>query len=262
MLILFKAATKFVALKFVSAGGVGLLIVLGALNALALAQEPQPFEINVIPGAEQAVAGQNFTYTVVITNIGQLSFRDIIVLTQTPTQTTFVSTYQSSHWLVGAPLPGETGIIAWNSSESITPTDIATFELAIKVLPDLTEQELVSSEFAIIALNNGEVLTTSPVIKTEVLAAVATSSPTPPLPSPTATATRSTTPSVTPFLLSTATPNDGVEVKIANQATSTPEAPESKIQPASGLAGVSFIILVVAALGIGVVGLIWFFKRR
>ena len=71
------------------------LVSLSAFAALALAQAPAPFEIRVAPQAEFAVAGQPFTYTVVITNVSQTPVKDVIVFMETPAGTTFANASQN-----------------------------------------------------------------------------------------------------------------------------------------------------------------------
>jgi uncharacterized repeat protein (TIGR01451 family) len=234
------------------------LISLSAFAVLALAQAPAPFEIRVAPQAEFAVAGQPFTYTVVITNVSQTPVKDVAVLTETPSGTTFIRTDQNSQWLVGGPAPGETGIVLWRTLESVIPTEPITFDLIVNVLPEMVEQQLVSNEFFILTKTNDDVVATGLPVTIQVLAVVPTATPSP---IPTATSTPTTTPTTTSSPTSTPVPTSTPHVKppVANTSIPIETSPESRDSPLTSMIPITFGLLV---LGIGGIGLLWFFKRK
>ena len=248
-----------------------IVLLSSSLSVLALAQEPSPLEITVLPQAEFAVAGQPFTYTIVLTNVSQSPVHDVIVYTETPTKTTLIEIQQPVNWLTGGARPGETGAIVWNTLDPVAPTQVVTFELAVNVLPEMANQQLVSKEYVIITKAGGEILATSPPINTQVLAVAPTP---PPAPSSTATPTRTATPTATltytPSPSPSPTPSTQPESTVANTATPFPTSPSSKaLSPPSSPSATTttsfstaVIIITLLVLGIGIIGLVWFFKRR
>jgi uncharacterized repeat protein (TIGR01451 family) len=231
---------------------------LSAFAALALAQAPAPFEIRVVPQAEYAVAGQPFTYTVVITNVSQMPVKDVMVFTETPSGTIFAETHQDVDWLIGGVYPGETGIVGWNALEPIAPAQTITFELVVNVLPEMVNHQLVSQEYTIINTSNGNVMATSLPITIQVLATKPTVTPSP---IPTSTATNTTTPTTTssPISISIPTSTPQVELTVTNTPIPVKTSPVGKVSSSTSIVSLIFGLLV---LGGGSIGLIWFFKRK
>ncbi len=225
------------------------LATLSGFVLLVLAQEPSPLRIRVMPQTENAVAGLPFTYTVVVTNVGQMPVTGIILFTETPTGTTLIETHQQTNWLVGGVQPGEAGPVVWNRQEAVAPAEVVTFNLVVNVLPEMADQPLVSREYTVLSEANVELFAIAPPITTQVLAIIPTPTS---LPSPTTIVISTATPSPIP----SRTPQP--EPSPVDTATLPPATPTSTI-PASTVV-VSVIMLVV--LGGVMIGLARLLRRR
>jgi uncharacterized repeat protein (TIGR01451 family) len=234
------------------------LVSLSAFGAVALAQAPASFEIRVAPQAEYAVAGQPFTYTVVITNVSQTPVKDVIVFTETPTGTTLIETHQNINWLFGGVQPGEAGLVVWNHEEPIESTQAVTIELVVNVLPEMVNQVLVSKEYAIVIGDSDDVISVGLPVTIQVLATIPTATPSP-IPTatstPTTTSTATSSPTSTP--VSTSTPQRGATA--ANTSIFVETSPAGRASP---LTYPILIIFGLLVLGGGGIGLLWFFKRK
>jgi uncharacterized repeat protein (TIGR01451 family) len=229
---------------------------LSAFAALALAQEPAPFEIRVVPQAEFAVAGQPFTYTVVITNVSQAPMKDVIVFMETPTGTTFASATHNPGWFVNELSTGETGYIGWATLEPIVPGAFLTFDLSVNVLPEMAKQQLVNREYGIAPMGGGDIIASGPPVESRVLATAPTATP---VPSPTATGTSTSTPTATPSATSTSLPTPTRAVTpvpdTTSQTDTISEATTSSSMTLLAVVGLPMLIIVITALT-------WFLKRR
>jgi uncharacterized repeat protein (TIGR01451 family) len=241
------------------------LTALSRFSLLALADEPPSFEISVVPQVEYAVAGQAFTYTVVITNVSEASPKDVVVRVKTPEGTTFADThFTNPNWYVNEVRRGETGEIAWLSREPVASGGVVTFELAVNVLPEMASQQLTNEGYTV-AIGNHAPIAFGPPIRTEVLIAAPTAITTP---SSSATVTspgsQAAIPSSTPASLADsasdkATPG-GMSVPVPSKTTSQAATKAETSSPSPGVLFIVFIGLSVFA--IVAVGLISFLRRR
>jgi hypothetical protein len=223
---------------------------------LTFAQEPAAFEMSVIPWSEQAVAGEPFTYTVVVTSLHPTPVQDIIVFMRTPTGTTFAGTYQDNKWFVSGLGPGEVGMVGWTTLEPISSSQIITFELGVNVLPEMANQLLVNDEYGIVFMNEDELIGSGPPLETEVLVGLPTATPLP-------------TNTPTPVQLPTTTPsNMPVIPAVANTATPSPTATIPLIQtetdqaPPVSTNRTLIITMAITLILFASIGLIWFLKRK
>jgi uncharacterized repeat protein (TIGR01451 family) len=235
-------------LKITTSLLIGVLATLGSFTFLALAQTPSPFEIKVVPQADYAVAGRPFTYTIVITNISPMPVQDVIVFMETPTGTTFVSASQHANWFTSGLNSGETGKVGWATIEPIIPNAVVTFQLSLNVLPEMADQKLANSEYAIIPMGGGDVIAFGSPVEIQVLATMPTATPTP---SPTATSRHTSTPTTTPppppsptLIINTVTPVSAV----APPADPTGETITSSSTAIFIMTGVPVLIILVIAL--------------
>lgn len=240
------------------------LVALTGLSLLALAQEPPPFEISVIPQAEYAIAGQPFTYTVVITNISQMPIKDVLINVKIPDGSTLIDTYfVNPNWLVGGAQRGQAGEVIWYTQEPVTPAETANFDLVVNVLPESLNRQLVNQDYLVTTLNNSGLIASGPPIRTQVLGAA-------PTPSPTFEATRTSTP--TPQT-SSGIPN-GAPTTISS-ATQTPQPisagtasataiPSSENPISKTLSRFTFNTLIfgLLVLALIIIGLAWLLKKR
>ena len=235
-----------------------LAFILGAFvsfNSLVLAQTPATFEVSIEPQAEFAVAGQPFTYTIVITNIGREAVNEVAIITELPTGTTLIDLHQNAAWLVGGPGPGKAGVIVWNTLEPMAPTQVATFELVVNILPEMIDRSLVSKECLVISKQGAKVLGEGQFVTSQVLAAQPT-----PTALPSATATTPATATPVP-LVTTPTPTVQLAPPTTVAASVKPaSAAESALKTPSRFS--SSILLILVVFGAGFVGLTWFLKRR
>jgi uncharacterized repeat protein (TIGR01451 family) len=159
----------------------GLILWLIFLTPPVLAQEPI-FEISVHPLADYAQTGQNFTYTVIITNTGAESPPNIVIKLPIPAGSTFLGTkYTNSSWLTGSNAPGSSDDVVWFSQQPVPPQQTDTFQLIVNVTAP-GGQTLMVDDYQIIALNSpdGAALATGPALHTPVFAAPPTPTAIPP----------------------------------------------------------------------------------
>lgn len=147
---------------------------------MALANEPPQLEISVFPQFEHAIAGQDFTYTVVISNTGREPMPAVFVRVNTPDGTTLVDThFNNPGWYVGGAQRGETGEIIWLTQEPFSPGRVATFELVVNVAPDMGGQQLVNEGYTAATASNTPIAS-GPPIRSQVLSnPAATGTPVP-----------------------------------------------------------------------------------
>jgi len=232
------------------------LLTWGTLSGLVLAQEPPVLEISLVPQTEYAVAGQPFTYTVMVTNAGQIPAKDIIVLVETPVGTNLINTNQSDTWPVGVHHADNTDTIVWNALAPIPPADVVIFVVILEILPEMVAQQLVSNNIAILNGTSGEVIAAGLPVIVQVLAPPPTATPSP---QPNATATTAAT--ATPIFTSTPPPlppAPTVEPTLLN----TPTPPLTPNQENESSIPVMPILLGLIVLATGTISLIWFLKRR
>lgn len=216
----------------------------------AFAQEPAaPFEISISPAAEQAVAGEVFTYTVVITNVNPKPIDKVIVTVGIPDGATLIEGRSTNvNWYGGNPFPGETILeVNWLTVEPVTPGEVVTFDLIVKVLPQTANQELLISNYHI-AVGNRTPLVFGVPLRTQVLAA---------------TPTPTTLPTIIPTATSAPIPQPtATEIKISLAVS--PEISQSNLPPQNSSFSISwgnvFIIGISSLLLLTIVA-VWFVKR-
>jgi len=238
-----------------------ILALLPLSSGLILAQEPSPFEISIIPQAEFATAGQPFTYTVTIANVGQSSLKNIMVRVPVPEGSSLVNTYfDHPDWLVGGAQRGETGDVIWLTQEPVAPNQTMTFEMVVNVLSQIGEQ-LVIEDYAVILIENQDVLASGPPITIEVLAPSTSRPPTlptatavPVLPAPTTTSTPT---SISKVDLSSPTEVAAASVAQPEQnPTDVPASSPSPTQADASETGSTLLIVVLAGIGLTILVLI------
>jgi uncharacterized repeat protein (TIGR01451 family) len=236
-----------------------MLATLSFFCLLAQAQEHPSLEIRVVPQAEYAVAGQIFTYTIIVTNVGRMSIQDFIVFTETPTGTTFARASHNANWFVSELTPGETGNIGWATREPVTPGTVVNFELVVNVLPEMADQQLLSGQYGIVSMGGGDMIAAGPAIETNILATVPTAAPTP---LPTATATTTSTSIATPSVTSTPRPTSTALPVVTPGPTSTSPAKTTAEATSSSSTTILFVVGGLSLLLMIILSLIWSFKRR
>lgn len=237
------------------------LTVLSAFSVLSWAQNPPLLEIAVVPQAEYAVAGQVFTYTIVLTNVGQRPVQQIIVYAEIPSGTTFANASYNTNWFISEPALGEIGFVGWASRDFVEPGAVVNFELAVKVLPEMAKQRLVSGQYGVGPMGgSGDIIVSGHAVEIEVLA-------TPPTPTLTPTATNTATLTPTAINTATATPAATSSKTLTPQPTATqiiettptPVSPTPTTKSSFSIiaAGGVFLILLISSIG-----LVWFLKQR
>lgn len=253
------------------------LAALSSLSLLTLAQAPSPFEMSLIPQNESAVAGDLFTYTVVITNVSQPPVQDFTFINiKIPDGMKFVNTRHSSRkWYGGNPYPDpdfKVDQITLHTSEAIEFNEVFAFEMIVEVLPEV-DQPIVIEEYGVTTAE-GEALASGSPIQIQVL------SPTPgptSLDSPTPTVSVTPPPTLTAIPASFPTPQANRDadtptpgptvVALADagvvDATPTPivaEAPPETVENSSSFSPMWAIGGAVLALIL--IGLVWFLRAK
>jgi len=228
---------------------------LSSLSLIALAQEPSPFEISVIPLGDHAVSGQPFTYTVTITNTSQQALGNVFVNVDVPEGTKFVRTrHLSEKWYGGNPMADPSAVVEQVklfALEGIQPGEVFSFEMIVEVLPE-TEEQIAVDAFNSTTLK-GDVLAVGAPVSVEVQTPTPTPSPTPtssPTPRPTHTAT-----------MALVAANDASATPIQ-----TPEHPTQQVISSETETHSSSILGIVAGGAILMVlifiGIIWILKKQ
>jgi uncharacterized repeat protein (TIGR01451 family) len=118
-----------------------------------------------------AVAGDNITYFVVVTNTGPNNAQNVVLSDLLPTQTTFVSTVQNSGptFLLTNPAVGSTGTIT-GTIPSLADGASASFTIVARVLPGTPIGTSITNSLAVTSdtvdpnlANNSQTITTSVV---------------------------------------------------------------------------------------------------
>jgi uncharacterized repeat protein (TIGR01451 family) len=130
---------------------ISLVLFLAITGPPATAQAPPSFEIRLLPQAAQAVAGQPFSYTVIVTNTGQSAPADILVKAPAPTGAVFQNTtYTHENWMAGGLEPGQSGYFAWLTRDPVPPGAVVKFHLTVHVLSET--RRLDFSDYAVSTL--------------------------------------------------------------------------------------------------------------
>lgn len=253
---------------------ISFILALSSFSLLALAQEPTPFEISIIPQADYAILGQPFTYTVVVTNVSQTPTANIFVKIKIPEGTTHNDARATDlKWFGGNPYPG-TSVeeIIWFTPEAIAPGEMANFELIVNVLPENSAQQLVNKDY-IVTQGEGveDVLASGPPVITQLLAAEPTPTPRPtpfatasPLPtsmapSPTSVAKLNVTATRT-ISNPIATPIIPRSTDVASTAVPIPEVTAQATT--SQLPSFIITLVIIGLVVLVIIGLVWFFIRK
>lgn len=244
----------FVTILILSLSG---LLFLSGLTVVASAQEPAPFEISVIPQADQATAGEPFTYTVTITNVGETLVDTTVITVDVPEGTNFVNTrHLSEKWYGGNALPDpdiEIEEIILYTAETIQAAEVFSFSMIVNVDVDV-ENEIAIEDYGIITEKDGLSASGPPV-------QVKVSSPTPtftPIIPPTPTSTYTPTPSPTNSEVPTPTPPLNSRENTVTPSPTLQNLSQATANEWSGqfflIGGVSFILFII--------GIIWFLRKR
>ncbi len=231
---------------------------LSGLSLVALAQEPSPFEISVIPLGDHAVSGQPFTYTVTITNTSQKALGSVFVNVDVPEGTKFLRTHHlSQNWYGGSP-DADPNIqvkeITLFSFEPVSPSEVFSFEMIVEVLPET--REVVAIETFNSTTFKGNVLAAGDSIITQVQTPTPTPTPTPTsTPLPTSTPSPATTTAAQRAADSVSTPTPTISINSTETVASTSiEANPSLF--ITIIAGVGLLLILV------LIGVMWLLKRR
>jgi len=178
------------------------LVTFVVLASLAMAQEPSPFKISLIPQDNQAASGSQFVYTVVVTNVSSIAVKQAIVSVVMPEGVTFVDAQGGKlGWLVKKPAQSApNGRVIWfNPDGTVAPSEVVTFQMTVDVAAASAGKKLVTEAFTLVG--EGNVDKTVPGTTVE----VAVFTPTP-LPTPTLLVPPSPTPTLSPTKEVVATP--------------------------------------------------------
>ena len=230
----------------------------------ALAQEPDaPFEITISPAAEQAVAGEPFTYFVTLTNTAQISQQNVIITVETPKGTTFRDSeiLTQQRWLMGGFDPGQPGRIFWLAQEGLAVGEVAQLTLEVNVLSTAIS-EIVNQEYNVTTLDNyGMVAISGPPVRTQVII------PTPPLtptPQPTLTPTLAKTTVAKLADILTPTPTQTPTPIINHKDITISEKIAPTVSQPDILDNTNILLLSVVSVSAIVIGIGWLLikKRR
>jgi len=138
-------------------------------NQVAIPEADISLTGEIVSGA--AVAGNNITYSVTVTDIGANDAQNVVLSDLLPTHTTFVSDVQNSGptFTLGNPAAGGTGTIT-GVTPSLTVGASASFTIVARVLPGTPDGTSIVNSPAVTAdtidpnlANNSQTITTSVV---------------------------------------------------------------------------------------------------
>jgi uncharacterized repeat protein (TIGR01451 family) len=165
-----------------------LCLIIVTLPSLTLAQGNSPFEIEIIPAEGGAVMGEQFVYTIVVTNVSAAPVKEAVVSVYVPEGAKFIGAKNEGEtWYATEPAYGaEEGRVIWFNQATMARNEEARFELIVEVVDDITNKQLVNEAFTLVGLDNR--LETGSGPEVEVPVYTPTSTPTPTItPTPTAT---------------------------------------------------------------------------
>ncbi|HUE73169.1 MAG TPA: right-handed parallel beta-helix repeat-containing protein [Pirellulaceae bacterium] len=93
---------------------------------------------------DTVVAGENLTYTIVVTNNGPSDAQNVVLTDAIPANTTFVSFTSPSGWSNTTPPPGGTGTVT-STTPTLAAGAVATFTLVVQANSDLLEGDVISN---------------------------------------------------------------------------------------------------------------------
>jgi uncharacterized repeat protein (TIGR01451 family) len=172
-----------------------LLAGVGFTTSPGQAQEPSLALVKVARPAPVA-PGEQLTYTLIVTNTGQVAMSDFAVRDRVPEGTSFVSAaYLDGRWMYSGPAVGGKGEVVW-AAESPLPPGEAYRLLMIVAVDSGTTDFVINDDYAVLAVPEGSLLVEGPPLRTEVRKPTPTAttgpSPTAAIATPTAQATATT----------------------------------------------------------------------
>jgi uncharacterized repeat protein (TIGR01451 family) len=195
------------------------------LPSLTFAQGNSPFDIEIIPQEGGAVMGEQFVYTIVVTNVSSAPVKEAVVSVIVPEGALFIGAKNEGEtWYATEPGYGTAGgRVVWFNQATMARKEVARFELIVEVVDDITNKQLVNEAFTLVGLDNR--LETGSGPEAEVPVYTPTSTP---------------TPTITPTPTATLNPTQISQTRVAEQATTEAEqtrvAEEAKNQEATAVA--------------------------
>lgn len=134
---------------------VAVLVVL-TISQIVMAQDDLPIEVDIVPQADVASIGSQFSYTVIVTNTSNIPVNEVIVSATIPDGADFVSADSTwIDWAISKSLAYEPGgRVIWIASQAMPPQDVVTFELVVDVADDFVGQTLINKAFVVIGQEN------------------------------------------------------------------------------------------------------------
>ncbi len=212
------------------------------LASLAMAQEPSPFKISLIPQDKQAASGSRFFYTVVVTNVSAIAVKQAIVSVEMPEGTTFFDSNGGDvNWLSKEPAVGSQGRVVWfNPNGVVKSGEVITFQLIVDVLPQTAGKKLVNEAYTLIGEENVKKTGSGPTVEVPVF-------------TPTPTPTSTPLPTATPTLSSAQAQQTRQAEATKAAANATPTPPPAKPSSSWPCFGgmVIMSLLLAAAMVVG-----------
>ncbi len=177
------------------------MLVGAAYTPLLVRADAPPLTIVKSASPDPVVIGDELTYTIVVTNIGNTALEGVVVKDVVPHNTTLlIANALDGHWLIGTPASGEAGVVEWLAQDALLPGQAVRLLCMVRV--EAAEQGVVNATYEAGAegfdeVVQGEAVTAHLVSPTASLT---------PRPSPTWPAATATEPPATPV---TQTPTSG-----------------------------------------------------
>jgi uncharacterized repeat protein (TIGR01451 family) len=236
---------------------------------LVTAQSPEdnpPLSLSKKTTVDKAVAGDMLTYSLVLTNSGEISLEEVIVSDATPAGTTLFGVSSPPGWTMTTPGQGRTGQVVWQAEEALPPGAEVTLEFIVTINPDSTGPiinnnysaqfqgwpEPVTGPPVITELVSPTPTWTPPLVETETPTKTPTGAPTKELP---------VTPATTPAAITTASPDVVLEQAQSPTPMLSPVSSKSADNPSEST-GIGTIAWIIAGIVVIAIGLTLFIGRR
>jgi uncharacterized repeat protein (TIGR01451 family) len=243
-----------------------LLLYASSFAAAQSIDERPPLAISKIAASEPAVAGDTLTYLITLTNTGQESLTGITVADETPAQTTLFGVSGPPGWMMTSPGAGQSGQVVWQAQAPLSPGQEVILELIVTV-DSLADGPIINQTYTVQAEGWAGTVTGPPVITSLILPTPTWTPRVTPTEIPTETPTEKPVATATNLPTKTPTPTPSATVTSLPEATSdltqsispTPAVPVEKASTNAGLGILSFMVLGIVIVALG---LVYFIRRR
>ena len=116
------------------------VIIFVLIVTVSMAQD-QIIQVNIVPQAEHAVAGDILTYNIEVTNVSDVPAGEVVVSAYVPEGTVFLNARNPEGWLVSNPVDGIGEFVL--TADRMEVQETAVIELIVRVEADMVGEMLI-----------------------------------------------------------------------------------------------------------------------